>query len=90
RLPVIFSAPAQAACRRHRPADGTDLQALITALLQADPRPAYHHKSPCGRVYGFRIFDLDVHWRLREAAIVVEAVVTAPAGGRDPAGQPEV
>jgi tRNA-Thr(GGU) m(6)t(6)A37 methyltransferase TsaA len=90
RLPVIFSSRAQAACRRHRPADGTDLQALITALLQADPRPAYHRKSPWGRVYGFRIFDLDVHWRLQETTIVVEAVVTAPVEGRDPARRPEV
>jgi tRNA (adenine37-N6)-methyltransferase len=84
QLPVIFSSGAQAACRRYRPGDGTDLQALISALLQADPRPAYHRTHTDGRGYGFRIFDLDVRWRLQDAAIVVEAIVAARDENNDP------
>lgn len=82
-LPVLFSSRAQAACRRYRPGDGTDLQALITALLQADPRPAYHRAHPEDRGYGLRIFDLDVHWRVQATAIVVEAIVAACDGNND-------
>jgi len=89
QLPVLFSSRAQAACRRYRPGDGTDLRALITALLQADPRPAYHRAHPCHRGYGFRIFDLDVRWRVQDAAIVVEAIVAARDENSDPGRWPD-
>lgn len=77
-MPVRFSPQAQAVCRRYRPDDGSDLQALITALLQADPRPAYHRGRPGRRGYGFRLYDLDVRWYAQEGSILVEAIV--PAG----------
>ena len=50
-----------------------DLAALVGALLARDPRPAYRRDEDDGRVYGMRVYDLDVRWRAGEGwARVVE------------------
>ena len=53
------------------------LVALIDALLQRDPRPAYRHAQVDERVYGMRLYTLDVRWRVREGAAEVLAIVQA-------------
>lgn len=60
-----------------------DLPALIAAVLARDPRPAYQRQA--GRVYGLRLYTLDVHWRVWDGqAQVLELVPEAnPAPGAD-------
>ncbi|MCV6614147.1 MAG: tRNA (N6-threonylcarbamoyladenosine(37)-N6)-methyltransferase TrmO, partial [Cellvibrionaceae bacterium] len=50
-LGVIFSPEAERFCQQHNGA----LQALITQVLQQDPRPAYHKNKDEGRRYGLSL-----------------------------------
>ncbi len=45
--------------------DGEALRALITALLETDPRPAYlRDGGDEERIYGMRLYDFDLRWRI--------------------------
>jgi tRNA-Thr(GGU) m(6)t(6)A37 methyltransferase TsaA len=55
---------------RERP-EGEELRTLIEQLLALDPRPAYQEQGE--RVYGFRLYDFDLRWRVIDGcAEVVE------------------
>lgn len=73
-LRVDFTPEALVRCRElagERPG----LHALIEQILQYDPRPAYRKGQEVERIYGLRLFDLDVRWRAGEGwARVVELV----------------
>lgn len=75
QLVVEFSAAAEGACHDlagSRP----QLRALIVAVLAHDPRPAF--KGDDERIYGVRLFDLNVRWRVSGGrAEVVEVAVCA-------------
>jgi len=71
RLPVRF-AEATARLLAERPG----LRELIANTLALDPRPAYHADDPA-RVYGMRLADLDVRWRVLAGAVeVIELLPT--------------
>ncbi|MFC0444644.1 tRNA (N6-threonylcarbamoyladenosine(37)-N6)-methyltransferase TrmO [Pseudidiomarina halophila] len=40
------------------------LEQLITQVLQQDPRPAYHQQKVTDKVYGVRLYDLNVQWQV--------------------------
>lgn len=42
------------------------LRPLIVEVLGADPRPTYRRGKPDARVYGTRLYDLDIKWRVDE------------------------
>lgn len=44
--------------------DGSTLKPMIEALLEADPRPAYIKEGKQQRVYGIRLYDFDLRWRI--------------------------
>lgn len=73
-LQVAWTEQARTACapwlERH-----PELCALIEALLQRDPRPAY--QSDPARSYGMRLFDLDVRFRVEAGVAQVLDVVAA-------------
>lgn len=52
------------------------LRRFVTRLLELDPRPAYAGESQPGRVYGIRLYDFDLRWRVRED--VIEVLELAP------------
>lgn len=58
---VEFDPAAEEAVRKLETAARPALRALIADMLAYDPRPAYQADDP-GRLYGTRIFDLDVRW----------------------------
>ena len=62
KLRVHFSAEAQVQIDSR--ADGEQLKALIIGLLEIDPRPAYKSDEEGGRVYGIRLYDFDLRWRV--------------------------
>lgn len=53
-----------------------DLKKLISKLLAQDPRPAYTDTN-AERVYGMRIWDLDVHFAVEGGGILVTGVERA-------------
>ncbi len=50
------------------------LAALLHEVLAQDPRPAYAN-DPL-RVYGFRLYDLEIRWRCTAMQAIVEEIVT--------------
>ncbi|HSL61679.1 MAG TPA: tRNA (N6-threonylcarbamoyladenosine(37)-N6)-methyltransferase TrmO [Desulfotignum sp.] len=71
-LPVSFSPEAAARCRSM--ADQIpDLAAIITQMLENDPRPGYHAGPGLDRskIYGIRLFDLDVKWQVSDGTVQV-------------------
>lgn len=58
---VEFAPAAEEAVRKLETAARPALRALIADMLAYDPRPAYQADDP-GRIYGTRIFDLNVRW----------------------------
>lgn len=47
---------------------------LIEQVLKLDPRPAYIGDSSSDRVYGFRIMDFDVKWRIEGGNAIIMAI----------------
>ncbi|MEN8175828.1 MAG: tRNA (N6-threonylcarbamoyladenosine(37)-N6)-methyltransferase TrmO, partial [Pseudomonadota bacterium] len=67
-LDVEFSPTAEENLRAR--GDTDHLRALITGMLELDPRPAYRIDS--GTTYGFRLYDFDLKWRVvGDTAIVL-------------------
>jgi len=59
---ITFSAAATQRCidmSKSHP----NLRTMIEQLLQSDPRPAYKGEE-AGRVYGMRLWDFDLQWRV--------------------------
>ncbi len=63
-LQVRFSARAERDLARHQPACASDLRALVTQILQQDPRPAYRRGQADDRPYGLRLYHFDLRWRV--------------------------
>ncbi|HXH02747.1 MAG TPA: tRNA (N6-threonylcarbamoyladenosine(37)-N6)-methyltransferase TrmO [Candidatus Competibacteraceae bacterium] len=78
-LPVRFSEQAEAQCRDYEARSGRELRLLIEQVLALDPRPAYQRDPE--RLYGVRLWELDVRWRVVVEAgseeVRVEAIVPA-------------
>lgn len=78
RLRVVWGEAAREQCARWAEAH-PDLPALVEALLARDPRPAYQQDAP-GRIYGIRLYDLDVRWSVADGeALIIEMVSQAGA-----------
>lgn len=72
RLAVRFTPEAEAQVEARAEAH-PQLRELITQVLGADPRPAYREDESADRVYGMRLLDFDLRWRIEDAcAVVVE------------------
>jgi tRNA (adenine37-N6)-methyltransferase len=63
--------------------DGDRLRGILVALLAADPRPAYVGAERSERVYGIRLYDFDLRFRVRDGVAEVLALA-------DPATEPDV
>lgn len=76
RLPVDFSAGALRQLSEHAER-WPDLAALLDELLAYDPRPAYA-TDPL-RLYGFRLYDLEIRWRCTGERAIIEQILPAAA-----------
>jgi len=47
------------------------LASLIRRLLELDPRPAYSDQAQPERIYGMRLYDFDLRWRVDEKGVEV-------------------
>jgi tRNA-Thr(GGU) m(6)t(6)A37 methyltransferase TsaA len=75
RLSVGFSEAAAATCQRLS-SKIPQLKALITHMLQSDPRPAYYLEKPAKKRFGTRIYDLDIKWECGDHSVIVYAIDT--------------
>jgi tRNA-Thr(GGU) m(6)t(6)A37 methyltransferase TsaA len=69
RLVVRFSPQAQRQLQER--ADGEEVARLIRGLLELDPRPTYRREEEPGRVYGFRLCDFNLRWRVMDSVVEV-------------------
>lgn len=70
---ITFSAAAAQRCIEMSESY-PNLRTMIEQLLQSDPRPAYKGEE-AGRVYGMRLWDFDLQWRVTGELIEVLALV---------------
>ncbi len=68
KLQVRFSQTAEQQLASRE--GGDELIALITGLLALDPRPAYAEDDN-ERVYGMRLYDFDLRWRVQDGCVEV-------------------
>lgn len=71
-LPVIFSDEAQQELETVRPRYPEALEQQIIELLACDPRPAYQNDHT--RVYGVRLYDLNIRFSITETEITVVSI----------------
>ena len=62
-LNVIFSDKAKKDIKNHQKKH-TDLSNFIEQVLSQDPRPAYKKKKVDAKVYGMRLYDLNIMWQV--------------------------
>jgi len=55
--------------------DAARLRVLIKSILEVDPRPAYMGESQAERVYGIRLYDFDLRWRVEGKRVEVLELV---------------
>lgn len=72
-LPVDFSEQAVTVCEQYEKQYGSNLTEQICELLRCDPRPAYK-KNDTERMYGIKLYDLDVRWKIDDSRIIVEQI----------------
>lgn len=77
-LRVDFSADAAACCHQLQKEHYPKLEKLIRRLLALDPRPAYHDGKTIKELYGMRLWDLNIQFRVKDSGILVETV--SPGG----------
>jgi hypothetical protein len=59
--------------------DAAELAELIRQTLALDPRPAYRQADAESRLYGMRLGQFDVRWRVHTGQVVVEEIAPAEA-----------
>lgn len=72
-LPVRWTTEAEAQ-RQGFEAQWPELKAVIEQIISQDPRPAYRHGEAEDRVYGVRLYDLDVKFQFRPEAVWIVSV----------------
>lgn len=82
RVPVQFSKEALEHLEDFASSERPRLRELAEQILALDPRPAFQKRkipwresSSKGRKFGFRVYDLDVHWEIRTDGFFVTEVV---------------
>lgn len=67
---VEFSPKAERALQTLENRDRPALRQLVCDMLAFNPRPAYQTEKP-GRVFGTRVFDLEVRWKEANSLVTV-------------------
>jgi len=67
---VEFSSEAERAVQALENESRPALRQLVCDMLAYDPRPAYQPDDP-DRVFGTRIFDLEVRWKQADSTVLV-------------------
>ena len=59
--------------------DEGELKRLIIKLLECDPRPAYKNEPQPDRIYGMRLYDFDLKWRVLDDEVEVVELASVEA-----------
>lgn len=72
-LSVSFSTQSIAALEVHKETH-PNLQRLIEQVLSQDPRPAYRQAEQQERLYGVKLYEFDIRWRVAGDHCIVEQI----------------
>lgn len=72
---VTFSERADARCRELEAAGLPAFRQFVVRILSTDPRPAYVGASKPKRVFGNRVYDVDIRWTFDAGSIHVLDIV---------------
>lgn len=61
---MVFSEAAATQCEARELDGSRGLRRFIEQVLQLDPRPAYRAGYDDARVFGMRLYDFDLRWRV--------------------------
>ena len=78
---VAFPEDALMAAKQHGERLAQPVKELIEQMLAQDPKPAYQKANP-ERIYGVKIWDLEVRWYYRENTLWVTAIDLANLTGK--------
>lgn len=73
-LEVVFSQNANEESLLLEGVTRPNLRHLIVEVISLDPRPAYRRNEPAGRIYGVKLFDLDIRFRIENDVAEVLAL----------------
>lgn len=73
KLTVVYSSEAKAEIKKVED-KYPKLKAIITEILQLDPRPAYHEKKQIKNTFAMKLYDYDLKWRVENEQIIVTAL----------------
>jgi len=73
KLDVAFSHQAENSLLAS--SNPAQLRELISQSLALDPRPAYRQEQAVDRVYGMRLDDYDVRWRVQDGVAIVDEIL---------------
>jgi tRNA-Thr(GGU) m(6)t(6)A37 methyltransferase TsaA len=79
---VEFTTQAKQAVRTLENEARPALRQIICDMLAYNPRPAYQNDDP-DRIFGTRLFDLEVRWKQAGTSITVQEIFPATAGTED-------
>jgi len=74
-LSVVFSEQAKMSLTQYEQHD-SELALLIEQVLQQDPRPAYKQGKNDDKIYGMRLYDLNIQWQLSSLNTVLVLNIT--------------
>ncbi len=66
---VVFSVEAESQCEKHSQR-WPELRQLIVEVLGLDPRPAYLVGRSVEKEFAVRLYELDIHWRVRGEGVI--------------------
>lgn len=76
-LEVVFSEKAlQRICEEEECGGIKDLKGLITKMINSDPRPAHYRPRHDRAKFAFKLFNLDIKWRVEGCRAIVMSINT--------------
>lgn len=74
RQTVVFTPEAERQCVAYENDARKNLKALITQILEQDPRPAYRGSDDDRNEYGMRLYDFNLRWCVDDGVAIVLAL----------------
>jgi tRNA (adenine37-N6)-methyltransferase len=71
---VTFCGEAIKACVDYKLSTNINLKELIDQILRQSPTPAYMNHEENNRIFGMRLFDLDIKWSVEQGSVIVKEI----------------
>ncbi|MBK1724838.1 tRNA (N6-threonylcarbamoyladenosine(37)-N6)-methyltransferase TrmO [Thiocystis violacea] len=86
-LAVAFSDAAETDLACADPGGERRLRTLIEQILAQDPRPGYMDRYPARKLFGIRLFELDIGWTLEDGQVRVTRILPVAALASGPSAR---